>query len=357
MISIPASINDLTAEWFSSILRLARNTNTVQSVDLQRLGESDSLSGYVYRANLSYTNNTKDNPKSLIVKLPRPRNLRTSSLQQAYEREVRFYQKLAPTININVPKLIYSDIENETGDYVLVLEDFPALLTRSIEAGATSEQAFELFNLMAKLHAQYWNSSKLAEFEFLNRLASFIERFNNNFPQYLPIFLSRFSNYLQSEEMAIFKVLPESFKTVVEPLLDAPQTLVHNDISMKNILIQYSSEVPTFVLIDWAMVGQGPGVRDVSFFIETSIPHPMRSEHEKSFLGYYWQRLRGEGVTEYSFDQLMDDYCRSVILDLGRMVTVGGQKVISPAAEFNVRVEIRGRTGSAKELDLHSFLK
>ena len=57
MIPIPDSREDLTPEWFTSILGLSGG-NRVESVDLQPLGESDSVSGDIYRARLAYLNKT-----------------------------------------------------------------------------------------------------------------------------------------------------------------------------------------------------------------------------------------------------------------------------------------------------------
>jgi GTP-binding protein EngB required for normal cell division len=84
----------------------------------------------------------------------------------------------------------------------------------------------------------------------------------------------------------------------------------------------------------------------------------MRSNCEVDFLRYYWERLKLEGVCGYSFETLWDHYRRSVVCDLARLVFIGG----SNAGKSEVMVSllehgIRGRTGSAKQLDLHSFIE
>jgi aminoglycoside phosphotransferase (APT) family kinase protein len=354
VIPIPDSKEDLTPEWFTSILGVTGN-NQVESVDLLLLGEKDSVSGYVYRANLTYFHEIQDKPVSVIVKLPKPRGLRTQSLRSAYEREVKFYQVFAPQIGVPVPKLIHSDYDGKYSDYVLVIEDFPDAVTASNQTGASPEQAYSLLGYMAKLHAQYWSDNKLLECSFLNRVESSIKRFNDGFPERLPLFLSRFGEIIEPEELTVFKAFPKSFLKSVEPLLEAPYTLIHNDFAIKNILIRVNAqEASTFVLLDWAIVGRGPGVRDVSFFIETSIPPAMRSEYEEMFLRHYWRELCSGGVSGYSFDRLMEDYRRSVLVDLARISWTGGQE---PMVVFEsiVRHNLRGRTGSARELDLYSL--
>ena len=356
MIPIPATKGELTPEWLSSILGLAGG-NRVESVDLQLLGEKDSVSGYVYRANLAYFHEIQDKPASVIVKLPKPRSLRTVSLRSAYEREVKFYQILASQVGVPVPALIYADYDSTNSDYVLVIEDFPDAVTVSNQTGASLQQAYSLLRYMAKLHARYWSDTKLLEHSFLNRTESSIERFNDGFPKRLPLFLSRFGGLIHPDEMAVFNAFPKGFKEAVKPLMQAPQTLIHNDFAIKNILIRGNTqEASTFVLLDWAIIGRGPGVRDLSFFIETSIPPKMRSEYEETFLRHYWRELCGEGVTNYSFERLMEDYRRAVLVDLARISWTGGQESLV-VFESIVRHNLRGRTGSARELDLISLFR
>jgi hypothetical protein len=350
---IPSSKGDLTPEWFTSILRLAED-NKVESVDLQPLGEQDSVSGYIYRAKLSYHHQTRDAPESVVLKLPHPRNLRTPWLLEAYANEVMFYRNIAPTVGIPVPRHIHSEIDAETGDYVLAIEDFPNSTNVRDEAGASPEQAYKLIEYMARLHAKNWQDpemgSKILGFEnSVNLLYAGLAR--------TPVFLSRFSQYLQREELEVFQAMPGGFKDVVQSLLESPKTIVHNDYAMKNILMVERDGEPMFVLVDWANLRWGPGARDLSFFIMTSVPPNLRPSGEWAFLRHYWERLRCEGVSDYSFEQLMGDYRRCIIMDMARMVNFGGGDYFSPMYESITRHLIRGRTGSARELNLTSLFK
>jgi hypothetical protein len=353
MIPLPTSKEDLTPEWFTSILRLAKD-NHVESVDLQPLGEQDSVSGYIYRAKLSYHNKTQDNPESVVLKLPHPHNLRAQWLLEAYRNEVMFYRTLAPTIGILVPRLIHSDIVAETGDYILVIEDFPDSTNVRDETGATPVQAYKLLENIAKLHARHWQDqevgSKLLGFEnSINLLLTGLAR--------TPVFLTRFNLYIQPEDRQVFQALQGGFKAAVQPLIDSPKTIVHNDYSMKNILMVDRGGESVFVLVDWANVRWGPGARDLGNFIMTSVPHHLRPMGEWAFLRYYWERLRIEGVHDYSFEQLLDDYRRCILMDMARMVMLGGGELISPMYESITRHLIRGRTGSARELNLISLFE
>jgi len=151
--------------------------------------------------------------------------------------------------------------------------------------------------------------------------------------------------------------MPGGFKAAVQPLLESPKTIVHNDYSMKNILMVDRGGEPTFVLVDWANLRWGPGARDLGFFIMTSVPPHMRPGGEWRLLRHYWERLRCEGVSDYSFEQLLDDYRRCIIMDMARMNNFGGGEHISSMYEAITRHLIRGRTGSARELNLISLFR
>ena len=192
MSTIPATIKDLTPDWFTSILNLPRN-HKVKTVQLQPLGEKDSVSGYIYRANLTYTQKTPETPNSLVLKLPKPRNQRSPFLLKAYIREVRFYEKLAPNVGIQDPELIHAEVDIQTSDYILDLEDFPHSTNVRNETGRTLDQAYKLLENMVKLHATHWNDPSLSDHKYLLNQEEIFEMIISGLPSYVPIFLSRLS--------------------------------------------------------------------------------------------------------------------------------------------------------------------
>ena len=347
---IPVSSKELTPKWFTQILK-----TPISSVNLQPLGETDSVTGNIYRAKLTYKTQTNTKPASVIVKIPYPIKNRLQILTTMHEREINFYNILAPKMNLKIPKALYSNQDKDKGSYVLVLEDFPHHTPGKNTPGATLQQSYLLLDQMAKLHAYWWENPILSEYKFLGSLEEYIKRCTSTLPSCLPRFLRRFGSDIHPDEYSVFEALPERFNEIASPLLDAPQTLVHHDLTLKNTLIHEDNQ--EIVIIDWQLAYWNTGVRDVSFYVEHSVSPLIRSEHEKDFLRYYWKRLCEEGVCDYPFESLFDHYRRSVFCDLGRIVMIGGTEgekgeVISSI----LRHGILGRTGSAKELELNSFL-
>ena len=141
---------------------------------------------------------------------------------------------------------------------------------------------------MARLHARHWQDQevggKILGFEnSINQLYAGLTR--------TPVFLSRFGRYIQPDELEVFQAMPEGFKAAVQPLLESPKTIVHNDYSMKNILMVDRDGEHIFVLVDWANLRWGSGARDLSFFIMTSVPPHMRRGGESG--GFYATTGRG----------------------------------------------------------------
>ncbi|MEX0782902.1 MAG: phosphotransferase [Dehalococcoidia bacterium] len=340
---IPATTADLSPEWFSAALG-----RQVISVALDRLG---GLSSLVHRARLTCEGHP--GPPSVIVKLALP----GATPAPGFDREVRFYRELAPRMDVAVPACLWSDADADTGQWMLVLEDFPAHAARSDEAFATTEQMRAILTEIARVHAAWWGSPELERHAFLRTLPDFIARVEAQLERGVPLFLERFAGRLDAEERAVFELLPTRFRSALEPLDQAPKTLVHHDLSLRNVLLGSEAASPGVVLIDWGLPQRTAPVRDVSFLIGTSVPPDRRTQQEGDYLRLYLDRLHEAGVVGYSFEHLVEDYRRSVICDYGRMVLTAGHTQVHPGMEAAVAHQLACRAGSAAELDLLALLQ
>jgi hypothetical protein len=55
---------------------------------------------------------------------------------------------------------------------------------------------------------------------------------------------------------------------------------------------------------------------DIAYFVQGSLPVETRRAHERELLDIYLSTLREIGVTDYSFDQLIEDYRRGLLRTL-----------------------------------------
>jgi hypothetical protein len=107
----------ITSEWLSGVLG-APVTITGDA----RIG--DGLVGM----NVRYALQVPDGsglPSSIIAKLPSPdpTSRATGISLRNYEREVKFYDQIAPTVDVTVAKCFHSEWHPDNGDFVLLLED------------------------------------------------------------------------------------------------------------------------------------------------------------------------------------------------------------------------------------------
>ena len=107
----------ITSEWLSGVLGA-----DVRIRDTKRIG--DGLVGMNLRFSLDVPAGS-DLPSSVITKLPSPdpTSRATGIALRNYEREVKFYDVIAPTVDIRVAKCWFGEWHEADGDFVLVLED------------------------------------------------------------------------------------------------------------------------------------------------------------------------------------------------------------------------------------------
>ena len=84
-----------------------------------------------------------------------------------YEIETRFYEQIAEEIELRTPKRYYSDINLDSGDFILLLEDLaPAKVADQI-AGLSQDQVKLATRELAKFHSTWWEDPRLDEYDWM----------------------------------------------------------------------------------------------------------------------------------------------------------------------------------------------
>ncbi len=152
----------ITSHWLSSVFDA-----DVELTDSARVG--DGLVGMNLR--LSLGSRDPEVPPTVIAKLPSPdpTSRATGIALRNYEREVKFYAEIAPTVAIRVPRCFHGDWTAEDGDFVLLLEDLAPAQQGDQIAGCDDDIARRSVLELARLHGPRWADPKLADYEFLSR--------------------------------------------------------------------------------------------------------------------------------------------------------------------------------------------
>jgi len=211
-----------------------------------------------------------------------------------------------------------------------------------------------MMRMMAGLHASWWGSAGLSDYSFLGREDDFVQRAAALLPERVLPFLERFGDHIEPSLREVYEAMPGRLDGAVKSLLTSPLTLIHRDRSLKNTLTGGTPEAPLFVVIDWQRCSIGRGIRDVSFFIESSVRADSWRDRSE-LLEYYHSELTRQGVTDYSFDDLFEDCRLSTLCDLAQGVVMG-TTLLTPEAAAIIRNKVTRQRGVADQLHLKELL-
>ena len=138
---------------------------TAKSVGTGQIGDS-------IRFQLDYERRGDDAPASLVGKFPSAGEESRATGGAAlgnYIREVRFYQRrLAPTALIHTPRCYFTDVDEATSEFVLMMEDLAPAEQGDQLRGVTLAQARLAVIEAAKLHASHWGDEGLDELPWVS---------------------------------------------------------------------------------------------------------------------------------------------------------------------------------------------
>ena len=301
----------LTPAWLTAALRSSGHLDPegqVTGVDVSPVGTGQM--GAAVRLALRY-DGAGDAPATLIAKLAASdeTSRATARSVRAYEREVRFYQQLAPQLPIRTPRAFYADVDVETADQVLLLEDLAPARPGDQLAGCSVAAARTAVDELVKLHAPRWADPALADLEWLHRDPDATRRFLRELlPELWRGFRHRYAGELGPDVHRAGEALFGELDGYL--LADTrPWTIVHGDYRLDNLLFS-GAAADRVAVVDWQTCGHGPGPADVAYFIGAGLGAEERRAVERDLVGGYHAGLLGAGVDGYDRDRCWRDYRR-----------------------------------------------
>jgi len=325
MVCIARTPGDLTAAWFTDMLRSAGHIadTKVDAVDNEVVGTGQL--GSLVRSTLSYDAPLPEAPGSVMVKLAstdegsRAMGVRTG----AYEAEVRFYQRIAPTVEMDLPRCDFAALDEDEGWVTLVLED----LSDRAEPGdvltaGTLDQAAAALRELVGLQAPRWNDPKLAAEPWLdhNRTIALFDEV----PGQLEAILARFGDKLEAEHVSLIeRAAPLAPKWVRS--WGSPRVVQHGDYRLDNMLLATRPDVAPITVVDWQTVRLGPPTIDASYYLGVCLPAEERRRHERDLIAEYHRALVAAGVQNWSWEDCWLEYRTHCIYGLYMALAFGAQ--------------------------------
>ena len=312
---------DLTSEWLTAAL----GAGEVESFTVERIGTGQMSE--CYRVGLTYR--AGDGPASVVLKVAAsdPVSRQTGHALGLYEREVRFYSDVAPTLADRadgpIAQCFHASYEPDTGIFTLLLDDAaPAEVGDEIR-GATIDDATLALTQLGRLHAPLIGSTALADAQWLNRETPVKQDLITGL---FAGFVDRYGADITAEQRLVCQRLVDSFDAYLdqEAASDRAQGLVHGDYRLDNMLFGRPGSLRPLTVVDWQTVTWGPVMTDVAYFLGCALTVADRRAHYDQLLAAYHAGLGPnpplslaevrEGVRRQSFFGVMMSIVSSMLV-------------------------------------------
>ncbi len=337
---IPGNSDALTSGWLTAVLRTsgAIDQAQVDTFTCQALNLDQGTTGGLLRITLTYDIDEKTAPTSLIAKFPSSnvQELETMFAQTFhYEREVRFYKRIADTITLRTPRCYHADIDVAARKYLLLLEDLTPARSASSLAGCSAQEAELAIREIAALHGAWWEKPELEQVANwlpqwdMRHFSLFQEVYQNGWPS----FAEKMGARLTPKMATLGQRLGEHVATIMDSNRRSPRTLTHYDYQLDNIFFPQPATEGRLIVVDWQVLTIGQGVIDISNLLGGNLDPRIRSEVELDLVKMYHETLMDHGVLDYSFLQCLEEYRVSMLHHLARHIIVTCLMDLTPEME------------------------
>src|SRR3990172_9979200 len=343
------------ARWFTDVLQYAGvlGDAVVTRVERQRIGTGQMGQNVAF--SLTYDRATPEAPASVVGKFPspEPKSRAAAKTFRTYEREVGFYREIAATVNIRVPVCYLADIDLDTGDFVLLLEDLRPAVQGDQLGGCSLDQAMLAMDELAGLHAPRWGDPTLANNAGLGQYddAQSAGMIRSAYQGLWPGFVAQYGSLLMPGALA----LGEAFGASIgdwQRSGSGPGCVTHGDYRLDNMLFGTERGGYPLATVDWQTVGHGLGMSGAGYFIGNGLRVPDRRAHEMDLLKRYHDALSARGVDGYEWEQCLVDYKRATLS--GVLMTVIASQVVASDDRGDAMFAAMAQRHFAHAIDHHA---
>jgi hypothetical protein len=321
---VPETPDDLTPAWLTAALAETGvlRRGSVAAAEWERVGGGYGFTGLVARVRLQYEGADGDEPRSLIAKLPmaaedvvsgyRALQQHDPALGRRYHercaREERFYREVGAPF---APALYYSAVDDVHRRVVLLLEDFTAGRQGDVLHGCSIEDAALVIEEIAPFHARWWGERAPAR--GFPRAGGDPDARQERYGRQVDLFLERYGAALPAAARSVIDRLRSRLAGVLAALAAGPQTLVHADLHLDNVIFDGRDNARSAVVLDWQTASVGSPAWDVALFLFGSLSIEDGRAAEDALLDRYATLIAEHGVPDYGVDDLRRD-CRLALL-------------------------------------------
>jgi hypothetical protein len=345
----PDGPSGLTSDWVQAALRRAGHSDTtITEVKVEEVGTGQT--GSSFRINVTFAGPT-ELPTTFVAKLPAHDPEVRKRVAYGYRAEVAFYDSVAATVQVPVPRCYVSAISDDAERFILLLEDlYPAQQGDQI-AGCTPEEARISVVALAGLHAPRWCDPTWRDFTatampIANPKAA--KGLGDVARMVADMFVERLGDRLHEADRQTLDAYPERVPAF---LLANPHrfSLLHGDYRLDNLLFHPTEASVT--VVDWQTLAVGLPARDLAYFVSTSLDPHERGAHERALVEAYHTALVDLGVHDYGVTECFDDY-RIGMLQAPLIATLGAAfSATTPRGDEMMLVMLQRSCAAIRELE------
>tara|TARA_B100000446_G_scaffold186860_1_gene214304 strand:+ start:1761 stop:2822 length:1062 start_codon:yes stop_codon:yes gene_type:complete len=306
-------LNDISADWLTDVFRsenVISSTASIKSYETKVL--TGGLMADTLRLTLEYVNGNGTEPGSVVGKFPssNPDSRAAGHEMAAYSKEVNFYKHLSKQLSMRAPICYYASIDEETSDFVLILED----VSPAIVATPETENAKDLMLLsmeeLALLHGdsrgkpdieRHANHGQVSDKKMIGAVTTGWDILKQAADERLP-----------AASIAAGDTIVQNIEKL-HNLQKQNGCLVHGDYRFPNILYRGNDEAIT---VDWQTYQwQAAGI-DLAHGIINSLELDLAREHYEECLSRYHQKMVDLGFADYSIDDCYYDFKVGILSDM-----------------------------------------
>jgi thiamine kinase-like enzyme len=272
--------------------------------------------------------------------------------------ESAFYAQVRPQLTIEAPTTQYSAYDPVTNRQLLIVDDvshtrgahFGDILTRRLDR----EQAGQVIDTLASLHAQFWNTAHQRFGHWLLDSYQWMARLNVtiNAPKRILVGFGRAREVVPTKLYRRRKEVPAALMRSLKINTVGPQTLLHGDVHPGNWYVAGDTRMG---LYDWQCATRGGGARDVAYALSTHLTVENRRAWERDLVARYCDRLAAAGCRVPNSEDSFLAYRQQMLHAMFMWLVTIGRYALQPEMQpKDVTLESVRRTCQAAD-DLDSL--
>lgn len=292
---LPADADEIDPEWLAAALQRRFPGTRVTSIEV--IGQRQVTNAHA-TLHVTYDGPTAA-PTTMFCKLPpSDPHRRTAIIRTGMgEREVRFYEHLAPSLPMRVPEVLIAE-ERTDGSFLLILEDLDAAgcVVSAGPDGVPIDAAAQALEDLATLHLRFVDAKvRATEVPWIPTTSSS----SDYGTVMLQVGLDHHRDRLSDEfaEMAEVCIAhPHELHTLWHR---GPQTVIHGDPHIGNLFL----DGDRVGFLDWGIVNVNTPLRDVSYFLTMALTVDDRRAAERELLAHWLEIWNAGGDAPISWDE------------------------------------------------------